>query len=162
MQIAVSYFYQIRFFKENMIPVSTAIWDPKWFHKFKDDNYNFKDKNNIVNGIRSKYLYPKDNINGELCYGPENCKINNSRECEFLKKYKEQLENTDINDILKELGGFARKVQKGIGFKEEPIIVLMVYEIPDNPCSERNVLIDYFNSHGIYCDELKYPIIDNY
>lgn len=29
MKIRTSYFYQIRNFKKNMIPVSTAMWDPK-------------------------------------------------------------------------------------------------------------------------------------
>lgn len=28
MKIAISYFYQIRNFKKNMIPVSTALYDP--------------------------------------------------------------------------------------------------------------------------------------
>lgn len=32
MKILISYFYQIRFFKPNMIPLSTAAFDPKWFH----------------------------------------------------------------------------------------------------------------------------------
>jgi hypothetical protein len=42
--------------------------------------------------------------------------------------------------------------------KEEPIAVLMVYEAPNNPCSERYSLLKYFNSHGIECKELDYPI----
>lgn len=33
MKIYTSYFYQIRFFKPNMIPLSTAKYDPSWFHK---------------------------------------------------------------------------------------------------------------------------------
>ena len=30
MNILISYFQQIRYFKPYMIPVSTAMWDPKW------------------------------------------------------------------------------------------------------------------------------------
>ena len=29
----ISYFYQIRNMKHNTLPVSTAMWDPKWFHE---------------------------------------------------------------------------------------------------------------------------------
>ena len=37
-----------------MIPVSTAMWDPKWFHDFTgDEDYIFKDKRGIYNGIRA-------------------------------------------------------------------------------------------------------------
>ena len=42
--------------------------------------------------------------------------------------------------------------------KEEIIIVLIVYETPTNPCSERKPLQDYFNDHGVECKELDYPI----
>ena len=35
MKIMTSYFYAIRFFKPNMIPISTAKWDPKWYHQNK-------------------------------------------------------------------------------------------------------------------------------
>ena len=45
MKLAISYFYQIRNFKPNMIPVSTARWDPKWYHDGKGAEYNFIDKN---------------------------------------------------------------------------------------------------------------------
>lgn len=45
--------------------------------------------------------------------------------------------------------------------KEEIILVLIVYETPSNPCSERQALIDYFNSKGIECQELEYPIQKN-
>ena len=46
--------------------------------------------------------------------------------------------------------------------KEEIILVFIVYETPTNPCSERQALINYFNSKGIECKELKYPIKENY
>lgn len=53
MKIRTSYFYQIRNFTRNMIPISTAVWDPTWYHNFTNDyNYIFKDKRNILNGLR--------------------------------------------------------------------------------------------------------------
>jgi hypothetical protein len=37
---------------------------------------------------------------------------------------------------------------------EEPIAVFIVHEAPDNPCSERAAIQEYFRSHGIECEEL--------
>ena len=36
--------------------------------------------------------------------------------------------------------------------------MLIVYEAPNNPCSERKPLQEYFKAHGIECNELEYPI----
>ena len=48
MQIMTSYFYQVRFMKPNMIPLSTALSDPQWFHKGTyDKTIQFKDKNSF-------------------------------------------------------------------------------------------------------------------
>ena len=41
MKVRISYFYQIRNFKSNMIPMSTCISDPKWYHDFKGKNHLF-------------------------------------------------------------------------------------------------------------------------
>jgi hypothetical protein len=38
---------------------------------------------------------------------------------------------------------------------DEPEIILIVYEAPDNPCSERRVLIDWFASNGYELDEYR-------
>ena len=51
-QLYTSYFYQIRHFKKNMVPISTAMWDPKWYHDWMGHDYVFKDKRGIYNGIR--------------------------------------------------------------------------------------------------------------
>ena len=40
---------------------------------------------------------------------------------------------------------------------EEPEIVLLVHEAPNNPCSERWPLFEWFKKHGI--DAKEYPII---
>lgn len=71
MKISTSYFYQIKNFSENMISVSTAILDPKWYHDFKGCDHFFKDKNNVWNGIRSSYLFPDGECDG-LCKGKKN------------------------------------------------------------------------------------------
>ena len=50
MKFALGYFYQVRFFTPNMIPVSTALGDPKWYHQNKGQQFTFLDKNNVING----------------------------------------------------------------------------------------------------------------
>ena len=39
--------------------------------------------------------------------------------------------------------------------EEEIIMTLIVYETPNNPCSERGPLIDYFKSKGIEVKEFQ-------
>ena len=73
MQIIVSYFYHVRHFKPYMIPFSTAVWDPAWYHNFKrDHNYTYVDKNGVLNGLRIPFLRPGAKCK-DLCSGPELC-----------------------------------------------------------------------------------------
>lgn len=59
MKLAISYFYQIRNFKKNMLPLSTAVSDPAWFHENLNNNHIFIDKRGIINGIRILPLHPR-------------------------------------------------------------------------------------------------------
>lgn len=156
MKIRTSYFYQVRNFKPYMIPVSTALGDPKWYHDFGNNYVLFKDKRNILNGIRFLYIMAQKNCGG--CP----CNEKNPAECEFLRRYKEELNKLDFEQIMQSLTWLAESYQQMEDFKEEPIVVLLVHESYKNPCSERNTLINYFNEHGVECSELKYPIGDNY
>lgn len=140
MKLALSYFYQIRNFKKFMIPVSTAVWDPKWFHDFKDKEYIFKDKNGVYNGIRFEELAPGDTCK-DLCRGPEECSTKDPVDCLFLQNYRKQIQQLDKDKLLKECETLASNIQRKECFTEEPIIVFIVYETPNNKCSERNVLI---------------------
>ena len=156
-KIAISYFYQIRNFKPYMIPVSTACFDPKWYHDFKGPNYTFLDKRGIVNGLRCEELHPDDSCKG-LCCGDPNCKEKKKNQCPFLLQYRKQLEKININLFLERAEKSLQVLKEQLHLTTEPLLVLIVYETPSNPCSERQVLIDYFNSKGIDCQELKYPI----
>ena len=51
---------------------------------------------------------------------------------------------------FKKLG---KSVQEKEQFKEEPIIILIVYETPTNPCSERQPLKDWFAENGYILTE---------
>ena len=58
MKLAISYFYKIRFFQPWMIPISTAAWDPKYYHDNKGKDYLFVDKRGVINGYRYEALAP--------------------------------------------------------------------------------------------------------
>lgn len=152
MKIRTSYYYQIRHFKPYMIPISTSLGDPKWYHDFQDNYYIYKDKRNIINGIRYHYIMAQRNCEGCPCNKKD------YQNCIFLKQYKEELNKLDFNQIMIDLQWLADEFQKHENISEEPIIVLMVHEAWYNPCSERKVLQEYFNEHGIECKELEYPI----
>lgn len=160
MKLALSYFYQIRNFKRYMIPVSTAVWDPQWFHIDKTTKI-FKDKNKVYNGIRFEELKP-DNTCKDLCRGKDKCNIRDPKKCLFLKNYRIQLEKLNFENLKRKCEILANNIQKIEKFEEEPIIVFMVYETFTNKCSERNTLLEVFNKHGLNIEELKYPIKENY
>lgn len=147
MKILISYFYQIRFFTPNMIPVSTAHWDPKFFHNFKSSQYIFRDKNNVWNGIRCSMLEPQE--------GGCPCEIKNPPECYFLKNYLKQLRTVDFNELLIFFQTVIDRAQQLYPFEGDPTIVLIVYETPDNPCSERVILKQWFQEHGYNLQEFK-------
>lgn len=139
-----------------MIPFSTAVFDPPWYHAFKHMHYNFLDKNGVLNGLRIKDLAPGRNCEG-LCTGTSDCVTLNPKTCAFLQEYQKQLEGVPYDALLEYLQKVTSKIQERMGFEEEPIAVLIVYEPPTKECSERTVL------HRVYgIQELQYPISDNY
>lgn len=142
MKIYTSYFYQIRFFKPNMIPFSTAVWDPKWFHAGNNSGYKFIDKNGVINGLRVPELSPQV---GGCCKG---CK-KDPETCDFISAYRGQLNELDFDHLMNYLESRASYFKSELGFTEEPEIILMVYETPDNKCSERNEIQKLFKNHGI-------------
>ena len=152
-KIYTSYFYKVRFFKPNIIPVSTAQFDPRWFHDCGPSDYTFIDKNGILNGLRAKAFVPGPACQND-CRGPENCHYI-SDNCAFLRKYREQLNALDFNKIIEMFDNSAERLKKLLGLKEEPVFVLMVYEKPDNPCSERVVIHEWFAANGFPITELE-------
>lgn len=156
MRLMISYFYQIRNFTENMIPLSTAIWDPKWYHDFTGDyNYIFEDKRNILNGVRLLPIIECGKASSG-CHGPEQC-CDKAKppHCQFLETYRENLEHMDFNQLISDLEAFEKGYQQFKNIKDEIIMTLIVYETPSNPCSERSALIDYFKSNGYELEEFK-------
>lgn len=153
MKIATSYFYQIRNFKQNMIPVSTCLSDPDWYKPPKGQEY-YVDKRGIICGLRYEPLIVQSQ-------GSHYCPCENKEQlqgaCPTLNEYRQLLEKVDFDKMIKGFQFCANKFKRPFEDKEM-IIVLMVYETINNPCSERKMLQNYFISHGWECKELKYPI----
>lgn len=143
MNIYTSYFYQIRFFRPDMLPISTAIWDPKWFHDFKGQDYMFHDRRGVLNGVRCEPLHPGEHLENS-CRGRP-CP-RSPETCDFLRGYRKQ-----IFAISKDK--FLESTQALLDATNTKTPVLIVHEAPDNPCSERVVLQEWLG-----CEELKYPI----
>ena len=158
MKLATSYFYQIRNFPKNYIPVSTAIWDPAWYHNCTGDySHLFYDRRGILNGLRCETIIEQGRHSN---HGPEICPCEDKdyNTCSFLRNYRENLNNIDFDTLYKDFEDLAKLYQEKENIKEEITIVLIVYEAPNNPCSERKPLQEYFKAHGIECNELEYPI----
>ena len=149
--VYLSYFYQIRFFTPDFLPISTAVWDPKWYHDFQGPKHKFRDKNNVLNGVRSEYLHP-DCTCRDLCRGPETCKTLDPTTCDFLKSYRRQLDKIDIDRMLNNIELYMNKV----GAKYP---VFMVHEAPSKKCSERDTLMSWFSDNNVTCHEWQKSII---
>lgn len=149
MKVFTSYFYQVRFFKPYMVPISTAKSSPKWYG---DSEHWFVDKNGVMNGLRAPVFAPGAQLEG-LCSGPQGC-ANSANNCPFLRGYANQLANLDFKDTMSRLENLANKVKAHLGFEEEPVIVLLVHEAKDNPCSERAAIQNWFKQNGVECKEL--------
>ena len=147
MKIYTSYFYQIRNFKQNMVPVSTCLSDPEWFKPPIGKEY-YIDKRGIICGLRYEPLIVQ--LQGTHycpCEEKEILKGN----CPTMKEYRQLLETVDFDKMIKAFEFCLNKFNKDT-------IVLMVYEAPNNSCSERRSLQEYFYNHGVECQELEYPI----
>jgi len=148
MNVYISYFYNIRFFPKNLIPISTAVYDPKWYHDFKSNDYAFRDKRGIINGLRAHILSPYKIENAE-CH---NCKSNKDTSiCSFIKQYHDYIFSLNFNDVYNWLLKVSHKFN-------DSDICLIVYEKPDNPCSERSTLIEWFKCNNLELKEFSKPL----
>ena len=173
MKIWISYFYQVRKFEPNMIPFSTAMWDPKWFHKFEGQEKIFIDDRGVINGLRVKQLvFPRDAFNylkekGSAC--EEGCSLQNQVEfklkqnklkndwndfgCEFMNKYFDHLwNNVDYDKLIEFFENTVEKFKETMHF-DDADIVLLVHEAPSTPCGERPVLKRWFAEYGYDLEE---------
>ena len=145
MKFKITYFYMLRFLKPNQIPISTALWDPKWYNR--NGKVYINDKG-VIFGLKCPPLSPQECTPG--C-----CPCNNKipGKCKFIQEYMESLRKLNFLEIRQGLENIAREVQGFMGFTEDPEIVLVVYETPNNPCSERGSLIQWFLENNVNLEE---------
>lgn len=153
MKLCTSYFYKIRFFGPDIVPFSTAKWDPKWYHDFQGQNNIFLDRNGVLNGLRFPEFAPGPMCEGE-CRGPDTCSANSPEECTFLRHYRQQLDQLDFYGVLETFSELEQMVKRVLSLQVEPTFALMVHEAPGNPCSERSVIQQWFSDHGYPIQEL--------
>ena len=136
MKLYTTYYYQIRNFPPNLIGLSTAMWPPKYITLGKKDNRGI-----LV--IDCPPLKPGTACNG-LCNGK--CNPKHPDDCEFLKTYRKQLDNIDVENFLDHLEKLAAKIQTNEGLTDVDFAAI-VFEAPQNPCSERVAL----QAWGAFC-----------
>lgn len=146
MKFAITNFYNLRFLTTNQVPLSTAIWDPKWFHAFKGHEHVFRDKNGVWNGLRYEAFAPGMTCEG-LCRGNPCAETPDT--CLFLKHYAEQLDNINFDTMMSEITQLVNSIKAHERIEGEMEVVLLVYEKIDNPCSERWPLIRFFEKNGV-------------
>lgn len=154
MKIYISSFYNVRFFTENIIPISTAGgygW-PWWL--FKADNQKigtyYINKNNVMIGIKEDSLsYNAD----EFCNLTEPCQkncpyISKAPHCQFMDSYYNQLTKLNFKELIDSFNYIAEDIRTITHYKGEPIIVLLVYESAKVNCAERPCLQKWFKDNN--------------
>lgn len=144
MKLLISYFYQVRFFTPDMIPLSTAVWDPKWYKAGTSHN-------SVIYGLKYPPFVPGESC-ADLCHGSEGCPYTPS-DCAFLKAYRNQLDKMDFNKVYNHLQLLSDAIKRDLSMVEEPTLVFIVYEPPYKECSEREVLKAWFRDHGVELNE---------
>lgn len=91
----------------------------------------------------------------------KNCPFD-THNCLFKSLYALQLKNTSIYKILSDLEDIKETYRKLAKIKDYENIDMcfMVYEQPTNPCSEREVVKNYFKESGIEIKEWTPDLID--
>ena len=151
----ISYYYSIRWMKSNQIPLSTAIYPPKWYIP-NGRNHPYLDANDVINSLEIPLLIPNDTIHNE-CRGSENCE-QSPKSCRFLQGYYKQLKAIDFKNFQSRTEEFITKAYSTLRLKAPDTIeaILMVHETPEKACSERWPLIDWFYENGIYLKEFNW------
>lgn len=151
MKFKVSYFARIRKFAPNEIPVSTAMWDPKWFHPARKPKGVYIDKRGVINGLRCDPFVPTNSC----CPGPRNC-LWSPDKCNASMFYWEQLSKLTYGEVMNRFADLERRLREKFDHLskfDELTFVFIVYEKPDNECSERYAIIRWFEHWGFSLPE---------
>ena len=141
MKLYTSYFYQIRNFPRNLIPLSTVVWPPKY--PIKDST----GKPALI--IDCPPLKPGSECAG-LCNG--SCNPPHPQDCKFLQTYRKQLEAINVDEFIAQLIVLKERIEEGEHL-EDVNFALIVFEAPSRACSERGELQNWLRAHGVEIEE---------
>ena len=141
MKLYTSYFYQVRNFPKELVGLSTAIWNPKYLH------FGERDSRGVL-CIDCPPFKPGKQCQG-LCHG--DCRIPQPQTCSFLNTYYLQLKHLDFEWIMKKLCALNEKIKKEDNIDSD--FAFLVYETPNNLCSERFPIQKYFKDNGVEIEE---------
>lgn len=128
MEIYTSYWANVRKFPPNLVGLNTTIWSPKWRPLGED-------KRGVL-VIDCPPFKPGPQCAG-LCNGK--CSIKDPDHCQFLETYYCQLEDIDLENFFNNLNRISKQLKEDKGF-DDVDFAFIVYEAPNNPCSERNAI----------------------
>ena len=147
MKWSITYFYNIRYMKPNQLPLSTAMFPPKFFAKTSKKNVAHLDNKGVILGLTIHEFVPQ-----LQCECP--CEEKDYKNCCFLKEYYNQLSKLDFDKVILSWNEFVEKLSSLTNISIDEV-VLLVHEKPNNPCSERTVLKKWFSEHGIELQEME-------
>ena len=151
MKVYISYFYQIRNFDKYIIPLSTAMFDPKWYHDNQESTHLFWDKNGVINGLRCYQLIFNHKKYNDWC-GSTCAYKDKTPLCPYLNAYRRMLgmiEWSNLMEFFKSSITYVASHNKDLDNIDKYNVCLIVYETPTNPCSERRELIKWFKEQGV-------------
>ena len=141
MKIYTSYWAQVRNFPTNLIGLNTTVWPPKWRPLGEDKRGIWV--------IDCPPLKPGPTCEG-LCNG--SCSPKHPEDCKFLKEYRKQLDEYGIDHFMESLQKLSDKLNTNEKL-DMYNFALIVFETPNNPCSEREVLQQWFKDNGVEVEE---------
>ena len=123
--IYTTYFANLKNLPSNLIPISIALYDPKWYV-----------------GERCDLLAPMKYILTKYKNGVYSAS-------DYIREYTKQLEATDIWSVYDSL---KRKAKKDTNLINE--IALVCYESPEKFC-HRHIVAEWFEKHGFAIREFE-------
>ena len=143
MEIYTSYWAMVRNFPKNLIGLNTTIFSPKWRPLGQDKRGIWV--------IDCPPFKPGPQCDG-LCRGE--CEPKHPDDCEFLKVYRNQLDDINVEEFLTKLEKLAAKFKENEHLNEVDF-ALIVYEAPQNMCSERRPILEWVAFTGLNIKEWK-------
>lgn len=134
--IYTSYWAMVRSFPPNLVGLNTTIFPPRWRKLGQDKNG--------VWIIDCPPLKPGPSCNN-LCHG--DCDPKSPDNCAFLREYRKQLDAIDFAAFYSNLERLSVEFKEKDGLDVD--FAYIVFETPQNPCSERWALQAWSAVNGL-------------